>query len=206
MDRIAFPVVCFCDIPLGRISEHVGFYGKYGLGMSRTWALENNLNPVFYISPAAPLGESFITTITSGLRSDRTENEEDKKVTEHLKFMLAHTKPLSGKMIRRGDTTERDFYLENEWRRVPDIAGIPLALVEESYENAERRSGYDASLREQAALEFAPEDVRYLFVETDNDIPHLVDFINTALTRFSSDSLKILNTRIISLEHIGKDV
>lgn len=32
---IAFPLVSFCDIPIGRIAEHVAFYGEYGIGMSR---------------------------------------------------------------------------------------------------------------------------------------------------------------------------
>lgn len=48
---IAFPMTCFCDIPLSRISEHTDFYGQYGLGMSKDWGAKNNLDPVLY-SPA----------------------------------------------------------------------------------------------------------------------------------------------------------
>eukprot|EP01034_Spumella_vulgaris_P011525 gene11525-14663_t len=46
----AFPMVCFCDIPLSRIDEHVGFYGSYGLGLSREWGIRAGLNPVQYIA------------------------------------------------------------------------------------------------------------------------------------------------------------
>ena len=27
---ISIPIVCFCDIPLSRIQEHVGCYGEFG--------------------------------------------------------------------------------------------------------------------------------------------------------------------------------
>ncbi|VEA74309.1 Protein of uncharacterised function (DUF2743) [Salmonella enterica subsp. arizonae] len=49
-DYVSYPMVCFCDIPLSRISEHVDFYGSFGLGMSKDWAEKNGLNPVFYVS------------------------------------------------------------------------------------------------------------------------------------------------------------
>ncbi len=38
MGSIAYPMVCFCDIPLIRPREHVSFYGDYGLGMTKQWA------------------------------------------------------------------------------------------------------------------------------------------------------------------------
>ena len=46
--KIAFPMVCFCDIPLSSISEHLDKYGQYAIGMSINWANKNGLNPVLY--------------------------------------------------------------------------------------------------------------------------------------------------------------
>ena len=36
-DAVAFPIVCFCDIPLGRISDHIRAYTSLGIGMSQAW-------------------------------------------------------------------------------------------------------------------------------------------------------------------------
>ncbi|MFU0923178.1 abortive infection system antitoxin AbiGi family protein [Kluyvera sichuanensis] len=38
VEYVSYPMVCFCDIPLSRISEHVSFYGSFGLGVSKDWA------------------------------------------------------------------------------------------------------------------------------------------------------------------------
>lgn len=47
-EYVAFPAVCFCDIPLSRIDEHVAFYGAFGIGLRKEWAVINNLNPILY--------------------------------------------------------------------------------------------------------------------------------------------------------------
>jgi hypothetical protein len=49
-DFIAYPMACFCDIPLSRVDEHVNFYGKFGIGLTKQWAMSNGLTPVHYVS------------------------------------------------------------------------------------------------------------------------------------------------------------
>ncbi len=45
---IAFPMVCFCDIPIPAATCHRARYGYYAVAMSKIWAI-NDLNPVWYI-------------------------------------------------------------------------------------------------------------------------------------------------------------
>ena len=46
----AIPMVCFCDIPLSQLMNHINTYGKYGLGMSKEWGIREGLNPVIYFN------------------------------------------------------------------------------------------------------------------------------------------------------------
>ena len=53
--------ICFCDIPLGLIREHVNWYGSYGVGINRPVARTKGFSPVLYFhskSPKFPKGSS----------------------------------------------------------------------------------------------------------------------------------------------------
>jgi hypothetical protein len=50
---IAFPVVCFCDIPMRALSKHRARYGQYMLAMSKMWSLGRDINPVWYVQPGS---------------------------------------------------------------------------------------------------------------------------------------------------------
>ena len=206
IDFVVFPMVCFCDIPLGRIADHVDFYGEYGIGMSKDWALKNGLNPVFYLSSSAAVAESFVTAIKASVCTTKEKEEKDDSATDHLHFMWAHSKPLSGRMVIGDKPVTKDFYLENEWRYIPNLAGFRRGFQVKLYRNEEWRQAKNSQLQVEAALRFTPSDIHYLFVPCDADIPLLVDFINSQLAGFSLSDLKILLTRITSLEHIRKDL
>lgn len=50
---IAFPMVCFCDIPLMRASQHRKRYGNYCIGLDKDATLKHwspIINPVYYVN------------------------------------------------------------------------------------------------------------------------------------------------------------
>ncbi len=98
-------MVCFCDIPLSRISDHVNFYGQYGLGMTREWATANGLNPILYLA-----GENSIMAELRKLNDHANAVEKTKipLAKETMRYVYAHTKPVSGVMVVDGAPVEKD--------------------------------------------------------------------------------------------------
>ena|ERR1039457_6864243 len=205
MMYMGIPMVSFCDIPLGRIQEHTGFYGKYGLGMSKCWAIENKLNPLFYVSLSSPIGKIVVDAILDAMDSLLNNSITLKKV-EQLKFLSSYLKPISGMMVKEGKLVEKQFDAENEWRYVPQREDIQSILPPSYFADEEKRKAYDALLERHCMLKFNTNDIRYIFVARDSDIPTLVDFINGDNVLGTADDKKILLTRITSLEHLEKDV
>lgn len=72
----AIPMVCFCDILLSQIKNHIDTYGHYGLGMSKAWAKENRLNPVLYVAHNSLLAEQLSSVVTDVLKK-KGENEKE---------------------------------------------------------------------------------------------------------------------------------
>ena len=46
--QLAYPVICFCDIPLKLQKKHKKRFGGYGIGLKKKWGLDNYLTPVIY--------------------------------------------------------------------------------------------------------------------------------------------------------------
>lgn len=128
-----YPMICFCDIPLSKIDEHVKFYGEYGIGMTKEWGIENNLNPVWYISKKVDAFPSLISDAIEAheqldsKHKDQYQNSTFPVIDNNL-FKMAYfvgrtitfVKPISGKM--KGE--EKAFDEESEWRFIPSIEQI----------------------------------------------------------------------------------
>ena len=193
---VAYPMSCFCDIPISRISEHTEFYGMFGIGFTKDWGLKNGLNPVLYLTQSGSVRD----TIEYFFNLDKPKNEKNDEQNENLFTLLSHIKPINGTMLIGGEPTSKDFYQENEWRFVPQINKL-------LFSDALEKEKDEANLKvEKYKLEFAPQDIKYIFVKSDSDIPNLFDFINTNLGHFPHNDLKILQSRIISLETLKLDL
>jgi hypothetical protein len=202
-DYIAYPMVCFCEIPLSRLTEHVGFYGFFGLGLTREWAVKNGLNPVFYASPGSPMATSF-------MRFNELANRAVEPVSTELKTLLrsylSFSKPTSGNMIIDSKSIEKAFYQESEWRYVAQGKAIDQYLLAQEFSDLETREIHNKATYENCLLKFTPADIRYIFVRQDSDIPDIINFIQTELDSYPGADLKILMSRVTSLESIRQDL
>lgn len=203
VDYVAYPMVCFCDIPMQRISEHTAFYGEYGVGMTKSWGLKNGLSPLLYATPGSflPRLANFLFDVsTPDSGTTDTEIELVSALKAHYFDLIPMIKPISGKMLVNGKPVEKDFSQESEWRYVPYHKAI---LFKHNYE--EQREQRNAEMQ-ASVLKFTPADVKYIFVKTDNEIPAIFDFIQNNLGAFPLNDLKILISRIVSLETLSRDL
>ena len=201
MDFFASPIVCFCDIPLSRIDEHVGFYGDFGIGVSKKWAVKNGLNPVLYVNSSRNVSEAVINL--SWAQQHYPDDEQDKaKLDFHS--LLAFTKPVEGKMVIGADVVEKEFYQENEWRYLAKHDDFEPWITHENYESM--KEDRNALTKELCSLKITPQDIKYIFVKSDANIPEIVNFIQTDLDHYSGADQKILMSRVVSLESIQSDL
>lgn len=190
---MAFPMSCFCDIPISRISEHTAFYGEYGIGMSRDWGLKNGLEPLLYVAPQGAI-PNFLNWLL------KESGDISSSVKEHFSRIVCLTKPLSGQMLISGTAVEKEFYQESEWRYVPLDYDV---LFRDEFEKS--KDVKNAEL-ENNSLKFLPSDIKYIFVKSDAEIPTVFDFIQKNLGGWPLNDIKILISRIVSLETIARDL
>lgn len=197
-------MVCLCDIPLSRIQEHVGFYGEFGLGMTKEWAELNGLTPVLYVAPGTNIARSF-REMNEHVHKLREESDKQAaKVT--LRRLLAFSKPTDGNMVVDGKPVVKAFYQESEWRYIPVHEEITEYLKRMDFEDETTLQEANAGTQAHCSLPITPRDIKYIFVRADADIPDIINFIQTDLDQFPSAELKVLMSRVTSLESIGKDL
>lgn len=198
----AYPMVCFCDIPLSRITGHTSFYGGYGLGMTKEWALRSALAPVLYSTTGSPIPRIVDDLFAQHVLSLRRKKKDARLAREALLVStLAFTKPHTGRMRRGAKEVEKDFYQENEWRYVPAVPNDRLVL-EDRFSSEEDELNNSAAL---FPLAFSAKDVRYILVKRERDLVTTHKLIMKIRNR-PSDELATLATRLISLEALGDDV
>lgn len=200
---IAYPIVCFCDIPLSRIQEHVGFYGEFGLGLTKEWAETNGLNPVLYVSSENSISKSF-RELNEHANNLNGEKQHAAKTT--MRYLFAYAKPTIGTMVVEGKPVQKEFYQESEWRFIPKHPEISEYLKRSEFDDANMLASANALTKEKCSVRFSPKDIKYIFVKTDADIPDIINFIQKDMDEYPSADLKVLMSRVTSLESITNDL
>lgn len=209
--KIAIPMVCFCDIPLSQISEHVEKYGSYAIGIKKTWAIQQGVTPVLYTHTNS-ITRKAITEQFNNLLSKNTisqENDEDSSLIETFLQCTFMMKPYEGEQIINGKKKKIRFYDEREWRYIPpfniqDDDDNDIFLSEEEFANKARRERVNA-LNEQYGVTFDPDQINYIIVKNTKDILPLKRELARIKGSYSHDSVELLETKLMSMEQIKED-
>jgi hypothetical protein len=165
---LAYPMVCFCDIPMVRHKYHAKKYGGFGIGMKRKWAIDINISPVQYVHENCQVAKHW-QNIFSKMDDIKKVIPSDYKDSEDFFFneifhLATYIKPYS-----KGDDI---FYNEREWRYSPPPdewgQGAKRFLIKN--ENTDEISDYKQkynSMKSQYTLKFDYEDIDCLIVPSN---------------------------------------
>jgi hypothetical protein len=202
----AIPMICFCDISLGQIQDHVKEYGNYGIGMTKEWGIRKKLNPVIYTNSDSSLSNSFheLTHNIMELLGEKC-TVPIKKTSDEFMNLLNFLKPYEGFSAKNPEKKVR-FYDEKEWRYVPNITfDDRKSLSNEEFKNETIREKANIEL-EVYKLGFNINDIKYIFIKSNNEIHEFVEAIrNIKGHRYSTQEVDILTTKITTIENLKED-
>lgn len=209
----AVPMVSFCDLRLSELKDHMSSYGSYGIGLSKIWANNEGLNPVFYVNKHCSFASDLITAVENlhkqlSAISDAEAYQSAAETYMDILNIYRYVKNYEGDLIRKSGTTTRDYRFadEREWRYVPPLNATPFPFVglEKISTSAEKMA-----LNRQIAhlrLAFEPEDIRYLIVERDEERLDLIHHLEAVKWRFDEGTRRRLASRILTADQINNDV
>lgn len=193
----AVPMTCFCDIPLTQINNHVGVYGKFGIGIRHSWIIKNkDIYPINYVSIKTKIYNRILCLLT------KLKNET---ITDAERFELCLAKKVMGKKKdENGKEINVKYYDEREWRYIPPVTNpteLVVCLSKETSDNLEKLSTETKNL----SLKISHKDICYLIIPTDGMRYKMIDMITNVFNNIDTVSQYELISKIVSLKQIEND-
>jgi len=163
---MAFPIVCFCDIPIPSASAHRECYGHYAIAVRKAFAQDHDINPVWYIQEGSSVGRHLAALFQHSTRVTLDN------IPDAVKPLLPFLKSTIGAQpnrqeMRKGVLDVLAFEEELEWRHSPPELthtwkfGYTKEIVKETH--------HDESRYHRLALDHADIDSVYVRTKTEVD-------------------------------------
>jgi hypothetical protein len=217
LNKIALPMLCFCDITLSSIDEHVKWYGRYGIGMKKEWALKKGLTPVHYYNPDSHAMKHLsdaLLNMRQGLNNGTSYH--DVYISNY--YNLWFLKPYTGEQYNRFENKilQKNFYDEREWRYIPSLdelkrldEGLKMSISGDELVRFENDHSYKNDLNkrlgESISLDFTPQDISYIIVGNEQERLEMIGAIKQVKSHFNRNTIELVFSKIISLEQILED-
>lgn len=172
------PMVSFSEHGIRTINRKNITYGKFGIGLKRTWITKQQLHPVLYIDNNSHVANALSNLLEA--RRKRAKTELAPRVRQSIMVIKCFTKNRCG-YNSYFDIDNFDFYPEKEWRYVPtksQINGNLISQTKRLYE--QRRTHYNDKLK-KFPLKFKLTDIEYIFVETEKQRKEIAATYNISI-------------------------
>lgn len=211
--EFGIPMVSFCDIKLSDLKDHIDKYGNYGIGLNKSWANSQGLNPVWYVNKDSDFPDRFNSALNSLYKHLNSITDPSKHKNFNDNYMnffeiYRYIKNYEGELkTAKLNLDNYRFADEKEWRYVPDIKTtnvlpfVPISRIRTKSDKA-RYNNSISHLR----LDFKPNDIKYIITKDDSEILTIVNHLKNVKGRFSPDEITQLQTRIITVDQIKKDM
>ncbi|WP_340067342.1 abortive infection system antitoxin AbiGi family protein [Ascidiimonas aurantiaca] len=195
-------------------SETANILNRLTSDLDKFFNIDDNEENKEFISLNKTLTEDQKNT----LESDKfdflaSQNEKIFELSIQLGHFLKYIKPYQGKGYSNGkEFGNVKFYDEREWRYVPpknllNKIGVKDSYKREFYESPSKRRLINIKLASHKKLNFKPKDIKFIIVEKDAEIPHLIYEIREIFRKSATyDEIMLLTSRLISLEQIVEDL
>lgn len=191
-NEIAYPMLCFCDINLHKIKEHINFYGGYGVAFSKQWGIGIGIQPVQYINTNSALKKTFTNAFNMAMNYSYSDEAQN-----YLLSQMYFLKPIEGDMPRNDKIEFRNFTDECEWRYIPnvEIEEMPGVLTESGLL---QRDMLNKALKyaNRTWLKYSISDIKYLIIQNKEDFDLIINVI-LKKKNLSDQQRNILISKII---------
>lgn len=192
----AIPMVSFCNLAMCDLSEYLGKYGTYTIGMKKTWKHFSKTSLVWYRDKNSLSLHPLMNYYKNLLKNPNSKIDNDKELL--FWTQLSHTKNFEGPLERRRIKCYR-FFDEFEFRYVPTMESLftehikPILTPEEyvSYKESNKSSLIN---NENLGLSFNIKDIGFILMKDKGQI----GYVNSLLKKnFKTEFQEKINNPII---------
>ncbi|MDR2914547.1 MAG: hypothetical protein LBV74_06920 [Tannerella sp.] len=179
------PMACFCDIPLSLIKEHFDWYGRYGIGLKRSYARELGVKPVWYVTSENPMVRNLVK------QKSHTENE--------LRNLIPYLKQFIGyqRYSLEGRDKRKKFYDEREWRYIAAPGQVEIFFGQKAIRSMSQ------AIQKNERMKLDLNAIEYIIIDKSADVKTLLPVLKKIAT--TTVSFETLVSKIITATQIERD-
>ena len=202
------PMVCFCDIPLSQVNNHIKEYGNYGIGLNKEWVLKSKINPILYYNHDSNIFNKYSQLL--GTIEFKMKSNTPHSIIENIDMFISAKQLFTYFKLYEGYDFKmkknKIFYTEREWRYVPKFDENDTLIIKDRMDIYTQLSEENLKLHDNP-LVFELKDISFIIIKKENERLGMLSLLKKIESKkYNHDEVEALTTKIISCEQIINDM